>query len=547
MQRFIAVLQYLFLPFELLGAFLLAVPLFLWKGLLFLCGKFLLSPWGLLVPATFLVLLFFVTEVSKTPFRIAEQYANELKTCKEEDIAAYTNLLIQLDEAGLSGLVSGINSEREAVFNICFEGLQNEIKKHQQFRNPKNPFRWELKLSKTLLEQTPLFRSSAQIASAALTRSLIRSLTDGIELSYKREQNGDMQKANRNCIQILDLLEAANNQLEITGKSDNAQKRETAALFHPRYAHPVLMAANGKPLFNSADGTENNMYEELMADTMSVPNAERLLAYHQSPQFAASQNYLSGSMQGNIQGDIQGDVLESNNSDGNKGTRTLLAQMRPAAPILAQPILADIAGKTASGYEGTQGIDNIDDVDIISDYIVSKKSVPNKLKSSAYPNSPEITDVKIPKRTTDNGITDALRSVPLNKVSSLSTVNLMRILHHSDSAVVAEAENTLTIRDGFRGIHLQLAHSLFHPDSAVRKELVKKLPQTAGIPQHIWLLELMNDPDADVRYQAAVYLMTASDPALRRMLAEKGKQDTDERIVNLAEKISGNPPEPPRR
>jgi hypothetical protein len=530
MQRFTAVLQYLFLPFELLGAFLLAVPLFLWKGLLFSCGRFLLSPWGLLVPATFLVLLFFVTEVSKTPFRIAEQYANELKTCKEEDIAAYTNLLIKLDEAGLSGLVSGINSEREAVFNVCFEGLQNEIKKHQQFRNPKNPFRWELKLSKTLLEQTPLFRSSAQIASASLTRSLIRSLTDSIELSYKREQNGDMQKANRNCIQILDLLEAANNQLETVGTSDNTQKRETAALFHPRYAHPVLMATNGKPLFNSADGIENNMYEELMADTMSVPNAERLLAYHQTPQFAASQNYLSGG--------LQSDILEINNSGGNRETRTLLAQMRPAVPVLGQPnigqpILADIAGKTASEYAETPLIDNADDVDIISDYIVSKSAVPNKLKSSAYPNSPEITD--------------ALRSVPLSKVSSLSTVNLMRILHHSDSAVVAEAENTLTVRDGFRGIHLQLARSLFHPDSAVRKELVKKLPQTAGIPQHIWLLELMNDPDADVRYQAATYLMTASDPALRRILAEKGRQDTDQRIVNLAEKISGTPAEPPRR
>jgi hypothetical protein len=339
-------------------------------------------------------------------------------------------------------------------------------------------------------------------------------LTEGIELSGRKEQNSNLQKANRNCIQILDLLETANRQ-DKSGNSDETQK--TAALFHPRYSHPVLMATNGKPLFQSGGYAEDVVSEELLADTMSVPNAERLLAYHQSPQFHTGQKEL---LQNNLSGRTQTDVSEGS------GVNTLIAQM--------QPVPADISAKTASKHTGKTDTYETDEIDIVSDYIADKKSVPKKLKKQ--------------KPVNDSGfITDGLQEIPLDKISKLSTVNLMRILHHSDTKIVAEAENTLRTRDGFRSIHLQLAYSLFAADSSVRKELVKKLPLTAGIPQHIWLLELMNDPDADVRYQAATYLMTASDPALRRILAEKGRQDTDQRIVNLAEKISGTPAEGQRR
>ncbi|MCL2742773.1 MAG: hypothetical protein FWE67_02875 [Planctomycetaceae bacterium] len=506
MQRVVGLLQYLLFPFELLGAFLFALPIVLWKCLTFACGKFLLSPWGLLIPATFLVLLFFVVQVSQTPFHIAEQYAKELQTCDEKDIPVYTALLIQLDEAGLSGLVSGINSERQAVFNACFEGLQNEIRNRHRYRNSKNPFRWELQLSKALQEQAPQFRSSGQAAAAVLTRSLIRSLAEGFELSNNRIQNDDGRKANRNCIAILDLLET--NSRATAGNSDNSERRETAALFHPRYAHPVLMAENGKPLF-SPHNMESSINEELLADTMSVPNAERLIAYYQSPQFHASQNRSSP--------ESQPDTLR-NNTGG-----TYLARTRTS-----EPALAGVSGKTVREYKEIPVIDETEEIDIISDYI-SERNPPKKLKRD---------DNSQPSEKTDGDfINDKFESIPVSKVPSLPTIQLMKLLHSGDSQIVSEVQKTLTARDGFRELHLKLAYELYHPDSAVRKELIAKIPQTAGIPQHIWLLELTNDPDADVRYQAMVYLTTTSDPALRRQLAEKSKRDTDQRIVNLAEKI----------
>jgi hypothetical protein len=122
----------------------------------------------------------------------------------------------------------------------------------------------------------------------------------------------------------------------------------------------------------------------------------------------------------------------------------------------------------------------------------------------------------------------------------LSTVQLMQMLHHPEPAYTESARKILSERDGFTEMHLNLAWRLYHPVPAVRGEIVGMLPHTPSVQPAVWLSVLLNDPDNDVRYRAASFLATAGDPALRRLLVEQCKRDSDERIVNLAEKIGGS-------
>jgi HEAT repeat protein len=142
--------------------------------------------------------------------------------------------------------------------------------------------------------------------------------------------------------------------------------------------------------------------------------------------------------------------------------------------------------------------------------------------------------------SSDNFLTPELRTVPLERIPTLSTTQLMRLLQHPDPQYVVEARKTLTGRDGFQEPHLKLAFQLYHPVASVREEIVDFLPNTPNIQPTVWLTVLLNDPNDDVRYRAASYLATAGDPAMQRILIDKGKRDTDARIVNLADRLLEN-------
>jgi hypothetical protein len=114
----------------------------------------------------------------------------------------------------------------------------------------------------------------------------------------------------------------------------------------------------------------------------------------------------------------------------------------------------------------------------------------------------------------------------------------MQLLHHPDPAYADSARRTLRERDGFQETHMKLAWRLYHPVPAVRQEIVAMLPNTANVQPSVWLKELLNDPSNDVRYRTASFLATTNDPALRRLLIDRGKRDTDARIVNLAERLN---------
>ena len=85
---------------------------------------------------------------------------------------------------------------------------------------------------------------------------------------------------------------------------------------------------------------------------------------------------------------------------------------------------------------------------------------------------------------------------------------------------------------------MKLAWRLYHPVPAVRQEIVAMLPHTPNIHPADWLKVLLVDPSNDVRYQTASFLATTNDRTLQRLLIDRGKQDTDARIVNLADRLN---------
>jgi hypothetical protein len=138
----------------------------------------------------------------------------------------------------------------------------------------------------------------------------------------------------------------------------------------------------------------------------------------------------------------------------------------------------------------------------------------------------------------DNFLSTELLHVPLDRVPQLPTAQLMRLLHHPEPPYIESARKTLIGRDSFQEPHLKLAWRLYHPIPAVRQEIVEMLPHTPNIQPSVWLTVLLSDPHNDVRHRAASFLATTSDLTLQRLLIERGKRDSDARIVNLAERLN---------
>lgn len=96
-------------------------------------------------------------------------------------------------------------------------------------------------------------------------------------------------------------------------------------------------------------------------------------------------------------------------------------------------------------------------------------------------------------------------------------LDVMRRLHASDKELAAAAENELW-RRGYRSTDLPLCRALVDPDPEQRRQLAEALPKMLAVDSRPWLLQLTEDPDADVRRAATGILRTSRDPGLLRRL-----------------------------
>ncbi len=530
-------LNVLFFPFDLLGQMLALVC----TGLLKLFVPLLRSPWGLLLPCTLIIALLLTGYLSQNASELAQLCLQELENCDENRVPNIIARLVQLDEAGIPSLVSALGQPRVAVVSEAQNALNAEMERWEQWEEPQRIQRYRV-LSQALLRNVPTMDAESRNMAMRLGQRMLRNLALTSSSQQDRTAKDTDKNARKDALATTQNCERLFAQLEISRQSMPASENTLegdsdspllAARYENRGDDGVLVASMDRPLQNTDDTP---------VDTLSA-RSERLYAYHDSPAFRQQMDapyhrpglIPPGAARSMPSTDLSLDGMPAVHAE----PASMIASMKPLrsdAPALRNvqnssifPTLAETQSKVANSYRPTETVPP----GIAANYL--------QKYGEKYRATPEKADSTPP--TTENGLGNVfvpteLRDTPLEQISSLTAEQLMRLLQHTDERYVAEARKTLIARDGFRDIHLKLAYRLFHPVPAVREEVISMLSATAGVQPRVWLSVLLNDPSGDVRYRAASYLATAGDPALRQLLIERGKRDTDSRIVNLADRLA---------
>ncbi|MDR2115607.1 MAG: hypothetical protein LBP87_04420 [Planctomycetaceae bacterium] len=527
------------LPFDLLGQVLFVTGMFLWKFI----GQLFLSPWGLIVPLTLLSVLFLFSQLTQTSRQIAESYAKELEFCEESKIPVLVGHLVRLGEYGIPELVQGLGSSREPVFLICRNTLQKEMERWEQLPTSER-LRYYRFFSAALLDNATKFGTTAQTESILFAQKMLRNL-----VVSKNHDSTDSRLVTKNCEQFLSIIETPTTKILISDDSvtfdDSVVSADISAGKTARFSRggfgETLMTARGTPFRSDiSDDLQQGTYlagQESAGDMFAVSRAERLYAYHQSPLFqkqfgTSSPNFGTKSLPNQR---LPNPMLPDRNVPDANNSTEMLASMKPShfsgsSSVMVQSpesLLAQPENKIAQNIHLPE-----QEIPQKNSPKNPKKNIPEKQDSTRY--LPAETDFS---EETEFSLPWELREITLEKISNLSSAHLMRLLHHPDNRYVSESRKTLISRDGFQDIHLKLAYRLYHPVASVRMEIISMLPNTHGIRQEVWLSALLADPDNDIRYRAASFLATAGDPAMQRLVIDKGKRDSDARIVNLADQL----------
>ena len=459
-----------------------------------LLNQFLLSPWGLIVPMTLLIALFSILQLQKTPTGLAQFYAEQLETCDNVELPKLLERLVRLGDPGVPGLVQGLSSHRELVFTACRNVLQQELDRWQESERREHHF---LVFSEALLDSCRQFSPAAQEQTLQFVDQMMQIRSS----AHSPEAAADYQKTIAHCGQILSQLESMRRRRIDPQHDDFAPQSDTIASLERRTKQPLLLASNGQPFVptSARHHAENEMNRTDVAsfNAYAVPRAERLQAYHNSLQ--------------NRPADDRSHPRLSENRES-----TSMAMFSPV-----QSLSAGIEQKIAQQFP-------TNDSEPIA---VLPTDISEEYRQKKLSESGGMFDA-------DNFLTSELLDVPLERVPQLPTTQLMRLLHHSNLQYIESAQKTLVGREGFQDSHLKLAWRLYHPTPAVRQEIVALLPNIPNVQPSVWLTVLLSDPNSDVRHRTASFLATTNDPALQRLLIDRGKRDNDARIVNLAERLN---------
>lgn len=539
-------------PFELLGRLIATTAVRTWEFL----GKFLLSPWGLIVPITLLVAIFLATQLDRFSEELAASYRSELEVCEESDISRLLEAIIGLDEKGISTLADALGSAREATFAACAEAIQNELQRWKTLSPAQRDRRYQL-LSKALLDRAALFPPESQLSVIRLARQMLRDVvhedqTASGSRSFMSGELSDSQQTIQNCERILSTIEAATKRSLNPNSPNHAPENSGLTRYHRRSFDPVLMAVSGAhyeaadsqtgldgiPSVSNFDRKTEELAGHFRTNSLSSPRAEQLYAYHQSPLYreqletpyrpAGTENPLENRVKPNAPAtDLVATMSSVGKSFGTENTNTHLS-------LSTTPSVASPDRKFADQYEQEEkDLSELPEGGIARNYL---ERLPNKRPTDDNGET-FLADVETPDAF-DDFLTEELQRIRPDRIPSLSSAQLMRLLQHPEDRVVTEARKVLIGRDGFQEIHLKLAYRLYHPLPSVREEIVAMLPYTTGVKSEVWLDVLLDDPNADVRYRAASFSATSGDPTMQRKVIEKGRRDSDARIVSLAQQLA---------
>ena len=478
---------------KIFGAILFAPLSFLGQ----LLNLFLFSPWGLIVPMTLLIALLAAQQLQKTPAQLAMFYAEQFETCGDEELPRLLEVLVRMDEPGIPGLVKGLNSQRESVFTACLNILQCEFDRWTESDQREHHYRI---FSEALLDSCSQFSHAAQAETMQFVYQMMQIRSAA---AVSPESTANRQKTIAHCEQLLSRLESMRRRRAEPMHDEFAPTANTVASLDRRTSQPMLYASNGQPFLPTSarnDIGETQPAQVASFNTFSVERADRLAAYQKAKQNRPPEG-------------------RSNPRLPEDHTTPVLANFS-APPSFA----ATAESKFAQQF-------SLED----SDHVAAPDRVPPNI-------SQEYRNKKLSESggayDSDNPLSPELQNTPLDRVPHLPTTQLMQLLHHPETSYVEVARRTLMSRDGFQEVHMKLAWRLYHPIPSVRQEILDILPGTPNVQASVWMTVLLHDPNNDVRYRTASFLATAGDPALRRLLIDRGRRDSDARIVNLANRLN---------
>ena len=459
-----------------------------------LLNQFLLSPWGLIVPMTLLIAFAAVQQLQKSPAGLAQFYADQLETCAESELPRLLKNLVQMGDAGVPGLVQGLSSQRESVFTACRSVLQYEFDRWKESPRREHHF---FVFSEAILQTCDQFSPAAQAEAMRFVDQLmqIRPAAD-----FSPESSASRQQMLASCEKILSQLESMRRRRIEPAHPEFEPHTGTVASLDQRTRQSVLLAANGEPFVPTSDGQIGGLASAALAhadsfNSFSVSRADRLVAYQKSQQNRPAET-------------------QSNQRLSNDQEVFGIASFSPPSSLAAE-----MEQKFAQNFPANE------------------PETPQTLNIAEEYHNQKLFELG-GTIDSDHFLTPELRNTSLDRIPNLPTTQLMQLLHHPEPVYVESARKTLISRDGFQESHLKLAWRLYHPVPAIRQEIVAMLPNTANVQPSVWLTVLLNDPSNDVRYRAASFLATTSDSALQRLLVERGKRDSDARIINLADRLN---------
>lgn len=475
---------------------LATLPVSLIRGILSIFRGVVSSPWGLLIPMTAIAVFFLSRFLENSPDYLAREVFQIMVDAEDADVSQHAVKLGKMGRFGIPYLVQGLESSRESVVLASRDVLQGELQQYSKL-DLEDADSAYLVLSGAIAERLEKFGPSAKLIVASFAERMLREVINSGSLPNRGE-------IVLNCERIC-----------ASTKSERLIDRNPRILDslyrdvlggEPVKSRCVDSEVDSMQPFAFRKGLRGNYSDDIydlqphLFDRFGAERADILYALHNSPDYGNTRSPGPELPQGMMLAETNAGL-----DAYNEGPAVL--------PV-------ESGAKYGGNYENR----------------TPARANAEEAALHAYLEEQELARIaggKVPLENTPLGTSSLERYVHLN------SNDLIRLLHHIDPRCSNKAREMLQGRDGFRDSHIELAFRLYHPNPEIRRELVSILPNYGDLNPFPWLMVLIEDEDADVRYSAAASMATANDVNLIRAVSERARLDSDPRIREISRKLDG--------
>jgi hypothetical protein len=535
-------------PFTLIGAIwsiietaFFSVIFAVLRGLRYL----LLSPWGLILPVTGILVLVLAAFIEQQPRQLGLQLVKAAAVAEPSEVQDYFDQIRKLGNDAIPGIVYGLTIPSERLFFFCRDTIDERLQ-------------WTFNADIADAEATYLLlinefennvddmNEPSKMAILGWTQQILWAMVErsnGANAHGTNEQFTQRNRITARCEQLLGLLPA------ITFKPSTPYSRDNASQF-ARGGEPRAFGEN-----LTAWVSPNQRYERdnsvPMFDRFSHPRAEELQAF-----------YLGN---GNVDVNTLPPQRKLQNVDSDNKTLTpemLAAVMHPArSPQKAMsvgdvnkidtiPTLTTAASEAKVASQVTESTEpvtrqterkaeSLTSMNISKSYIESHSIVTDdEPQQKNDTQTPSLLPPETPYKTNYTPVEHTqLGKLPLRDLPNCSTADLLRLLHHRDADYVEEAKQLLTTREKIPLSHVQSLTQLYHPKAEVRLDFARRLPNLRTPRLSEWAAIIIQDPNPNIRYATIASLATTGDPEIQRLLSEQSQKEPNPRNTALLQQI----------